>query len=210
VIAATHRDLGDEQRFRRDLYYRLNDAVIHLPPLRERKEDIPELVKYFLHQHAAELGAIGSEFAPSAMDYLQRQTWPGNVRELRNAVRKALLLARGHRIDLAIIGQVLDQTKLFPGVPTRAGESPFVRKQPLAVYVSQLLDEAERGERADVATTLTEWAEREIYGQAICLADGHQAKAAKWLGVSRPTIRQKLSYYNLRPATESGRTREVE
>src|SRR5439155_3394396 len=84
VLSATHRDLEravEEKQFRRDLYYRLNDAVIRLPPLRERKEDIPELVSFFLRQHVAELGAIGSTIGPEAMRFLQRQPWPGNVRE---------------------------------------------------------------------------------------------------------------------------------
>jgi DNA-binding NtrC family response regulator len=212
VIAATHRDLEsavEEQKFRQDLYYRLNDAVIHLPPLRERKEDIPELVSFFLQQHAAELSAIGSTFDPDAMDHLQHQSWPGNVRELKNVVRKALLLARGHRIDLGIISKVLEQTKLFEGGSPQAGESPSGAMQPLMVYVSKLLDEAERGERQDIAAALTEWVESEIYGQAIRLAGGQQSKAAKWLGVSRPTIREKLSHYNLRASMERGRTQQV-
>ena len=212
VVAATHRDLEsavEEQNFRRDLYYRLNDVVIHLPPLRERKEDIPEVANFFLQRHAAELSATGSTFDPDAMNHLQRQSWPGNVRELRNAVRKALLLARGHRIDLGIICKVLDEARLFHGVPAKTGGSPFVAEQPLTVYVSRLLDEAERGERKDVAAVVTGWAEREIYGQAIRLAGGQQVKAAKWLGVSRPTMRDKLSYHNLRASLDRDRAREV-
>jgi two-component system, NtrC family, response regulator len=210
VIAATHRDLEsavEERRFRLDLYYRLNDAVICLPPLRDRREDIPELANFFLQQHAAELGATGSTFDSEAIDHLQSQPWPGNVRELRNAVRKALLLARGHRIDLAIIRKVLAQARPNQGVPTRTGGTSL--EQSLAVYVSRLLDEAENGEREDVAAVLTEWVEREIYGQAIRLAEGQQSKAAKWLGVSRPTIREKLSRYSLRASTERGWTQPI-
>jgi DNA-binding NtrC family response regulator len=212
VIAATHRDLEravEEQIFRRDLYYRLNDAVIHLPPLRERKEDIPELANFFLQQHAAELGAIGSTFNAEAINQLQSQLWPGNVRELRNAVRKALLLARGHRIDLGIVRHMLGQTRLFQRAPSQTGGGPFAAEQPLTVYVSRLLDEAVRGERDDVAVVLSEWAEREIYGQAIRRAGGQQTKAAKWLGVSRPTIRDKLARYNLRPRTQRGWTEQI-
>lgn len=212
VVAATHRDLEravEEQKFRQDLYYRLNDAVIHLPPLRERKEDIPELANFFLQQHAAELGAIGSTFDAEALHRLQSQPWPGNVRELRNAVRKALLLARGHRIDLGIVRSVLAQARLFQRVPPQTGGRPVAGEQPLAVYVSRLLDEAVLGEREDVAVVLTEWVEREIYGQAIRLAGGQQTKAAKWLGVSRPTIRGKLARYHLRPPTERGWTEQI-
>ncbi len=207
VIAATHRDLEravEEKQFRRDLYYRLNDAVIRLPPLRERKEDLPELVSFFLQQHAAELGAVGSTIDRAALNFLQRQPWPGNIRELRNVVRKALLLAHGNSIDLNILQTVLDETKIIHrrSIRIQPGSTPSVADQPLAAYISELLDSAERGDRQDVAAALTEWAEREIYGQAILLAEGDQTRAAKWLGVSRPTIREKLSRYDLRPGRE--------
>src|SRR5206468_4710283 len=96
IIAATHRDLEnavEEKTFRRDLYYRLNVAVIRLPPLRERLEDIPELVRYFLSRHGPELGSSSPIITDEAMQLLSQQSWPGNVRELKNAVCKALVLA---------------------------------------------------------------------------------------------------------------------
>jgi len=200
VIAATHLDLEQAvagKKFRQDLYYRLNDAVVRLPPLRERKEDIPELVYFFIQQHAAELDAVGSTIDKEAIQYLQDQPWHGNVRELRNVVRKALLVARGHRIDVHIIAKLLDETRIFrrPPAPADAGQS-------LPAYVSQLLDSAEQGECEDVAGRIVEWAEREIYGQAIRLAEGDQSRASRWLGVSRPTLREKLSRYDLRPVME--------
>jgi DNA-binding NtrC family response regulator len=212
VIAATHRNLEsavEEKTFRHDLYYRLNDSVIRLPPLRERKEDIPELANFFLRQHATELDATGSTIDPEAMNHLQQEPWPGNVRELRNAIRKALLLACGHRIDLAIVRRVLDETRVFRRVPVHPHSTTSVADQPLAAYVSELLDAAERGEREDVAVALTQWAEREIYGQAILLARGDQSQATRWLGVSRATMREKLSRYNLRPAKDGIRKERV-
>ena len=212
VIAATHRDLEravEEKQFRRDLYYRLNDAVIRLPSLRERKEDIPDLVGFFLNQHAAELGASGSRMDAAAMTYLQQQPWPGNVRELRNAVRKALLLAHGNPIDLAVIHKVLDETRILHRAPAQSGARLSVADQPLEAYVSALLESAEHGERQDVATALSEWVEREIYGQAILLADGDKTKAAGWLGVSRHTLREKLSRYDMRPTTQRVREKPL-
>ena len=205
VLAATHRDLEtavEENKFRRDLYYRLNDAIIHLPPLRDRKEDIPELASLFLQQDAPELGAAGSGIAPDALKALKQHSWPGNVREFRNAIRKLLLLARGLRnIEASDVRKVLDETRLFYRIPTQPGESPSA-DQPVAVYVSELLDAAEAGEASDVATSVLEWAEREIYSQALQLAHGDQTKVAEWLGVSRPTVRQKLWRYKLRPSSE--------
>jgi DNA-binding NtrC family response regulator len=205
VIAATHRDLEravEEKQFRRDLYYRLNDAVIRLPPLRDRQEDIPDLVSFFLQQHAAELGAIGSTIDSEGLRLLQLHPWPGNVRELRNAVRKALLLAHGRPIDPGIIKRALDETKVFRRTPAQHAAPPSQADSPLAVHVSKLLDSAALGERQDVAAALTEWAERDIYSQAIALAEGDQTKAARWLGVSRVTMRERLLRYNLRPARE--------
>src|SRR5207244_5887952 len=99
VIAATNRDLEaaiKQQQFREDLYYRLSVVVITLPPLRERKEDIPELVRYFLRKYAAELGVADPSIHGNATEFLQTQNWPGNVRELENVIRKVLLLAQGY------------------------------------------------------------------------------------------------------------------
>ncbi|HYV30194.1 MAG TPA: helix-turn-helix domain-containing protein, partial [Candidatus Binatia bacterium] len=124
------------------------------------------------------------------------QPWHGNVRELRNVVRKALLAARGRCIDRPIIAQVLDETGIFrrPPAPAHAGQS-------VADHVSQLLDNAERGECEDAARGVIEWAEREIYGQAIRLAEGDQSRASQWLGVDRRTVREKLSRCRPGPAS---------
>ena len=160
------------------------------------------MVSFFLRQHVAELGAIGSTIGPEAMKFLQLEPWPGNVRELRNLVRKALLVAHGQPIDQGLLRRMLDETKMLPRIATHPGRAPSMADQSLAAYASKLLDSAERGERQDVAAALADWAEREIYGQVIHMAEGEQTKAAKWLGVSRPTMREKLSRYNLRPAAE--------
>ena len=98
IIAATHRDLGvamNENRFREDLFYRLNVICITLPPLRERAEDIPELVRHFLHRQSVEMGIDGRSIEDEAIEFLQHQLWPGNVRELENIVRRALLVPLG-------------------------------------------------------------------------------------------------------------------
>src|SRR5205085_10525854 len=96
IIAASNVVLQQEVRagrFREDLYYRLAEYVITLKPLRERKEDIPQLARRFLADMALELGRPGPEFSDAAMDILLEHAWPGNVRELRNVVRRAALLA---------------------------------------------------------------------------------------------------------------------
>ena len=104
-IAATNKDLEpliEARTFRPDLYYRLNVVSIKLPPLRERREDIPLLVDHFLHKHCASMNRLEApRVAPEAMDLLVRYEWPGNVRELENAVERALVIARGPELKPA-------------------------------------------------------------------------------------------------------------
>src|SRR5262249_7313425 len=91
VICATHRDLETairQKQFRGALSYRLNAVFITLPPLRERREDVPDLVRYFLGKYGAELGNASPSIPPEAMEFLQTQSWPGNVRELENVIRR--------------------------------------------------------------------------------------------------------------------------
>jgi len=193
VIAATHRDLEQairDKQFREDLFYRLNVAVIQLPPLRDRREDIPGLVRYFLQRYGQELGAPNAAIGNDALQFLQQQPWPGNVRELENVVRKAMLLARGFTINPEIVRTALAQSR-----PPRPAAD-----QTLASYVADLLGRASRGELENVHAALTEATERELYAQAIQLAQGNQAKAAKWLGISRPTMREKLIQHGLHPS----------
>jgi DNA-binding NtrC family response regulator len=191
VLAATHRDLEAamrEKQFREDLFFRLNVVVIEVPPLRKRPEDIPDTVRYFLARYGAELGIKEPSIHPEALRFLQQQPWPGNVRELENAVRKALLRARGYPIGLD------DASRACAGSPALG-----VSRQSLAGCVSELLAAASRGEIENAHAALIEAAERELFTQAIQLAQGNQAKAARWLGISRLTMREKLTRLGLHP-----------
>jgi DNA-binding NtrC family response regulator len=196
VIAATHCDLEraiQEKKFREDLFYRLTVVVITLPPLRDRKEDVPELVKYFLHKYGSELGNEQPSIQPEAIQFLQVQSWPGNVRELENVVRKVLLLARGFSIGLEHVRSALAGAAL----PSRKAD-PSLRD-----YAGELLAAAQRGELEDAHAQLMAAAEKEIFTQAIQLAHGNQAKAARWLGISRLTLREKLTQLGLHPSQNS-------
>jgi len=195
VLAATHRDLESaikSKQFREDLYYRLSVVVIHLPPLRDRKEDIPDLAKYFLRKHAAELGVADPSISAEAMDSLRTENWPGNVRELENVIRKVLLLAQDYTINPDHVRAALTH----PAPPAEAAY------QTLREQVDALLAAAQRGELADAHDRLLKAAEREIFTRAIDLAHGNQAKAARWLGVSRLTMREKLHQFGIHPAQE--------
>jgi len=201
VIAATHRDLKlaiFEKEFREDLYYRLNVAVVYLPPLRERREDIPSLVECFMQRYGKELvGNPEPQIHADALECLQEMSWPGNVRELENVVRRALVSSHGI-ISLSDVQEAIAQdTVVKSAASLPAGD------QPLAAYVSDLLAKVMGGEVEDAHVRVTAAAERELYSQAIHLAGGNQSKAAKWLGVSLPTMREKLVRYGLHPTRES-------
>ena len=192
ILAATHRNLEEAieaKEFRLDLFHRLNVAVIYLPPLAQRREDIPDLVNYFLTRYSAEFNMERPSIGADAVEFLQQQTWPGNVRELENIVRKALIASRGYPISLEHLRSALTK----PNPPRPAGD------QKLTDYVAELLAQAQLGEGGNASEILTEAVERELYGQAIRLANGDQTKAARWLGVSRPTMREKLTRYGLYP-----------
>lgn len=196
VLAATHRDLEAAMKqnlFREDLFYRLSVVVITLPPLRERKEDIPDLVNYFLARYASELGVNDPSISSEAMEVLQTQPWPGNVRELENVVRKMLLSSQGYTIRTDHVQGVLSKT-LSSGGDTN---------QTLRVYVDELLAAAQRGELADAHARVLRAAEKEIFTRAIALAQGNQAKAARWLGVSRLTMREKLIQFGSHPGRDN-------
>jgi nitrogen regulation protein NR(I) len=195
IIAATHRDLDAlmrEKRFREDLFYRLNVAVIDLPPLRERKEDLPELIRYFLEKHGPELGNSQPAIQAEALQILHGQAWPGNVRELENVVRKAILLARGYTITAEQVSAIL----------ATASQAPSTSTQSLRDFVATLLAAAQRAEVNDAYDQLLKAAERELFSQAIELAQGNQARAARWLGISRLTMREKLTQFGLHPNQE--------
>jgi DNA-binding NtrC family response regulator len=191
VLAATHRDLQtaiSEKEFREDLFYRLTVVVLRVPPLSDRTEDIPDLVRFFMQRYAAELGVDSPAIQPDALDWLQKQLWPGNVRELENVVRQSLLASRPFAIGLERVQQVL----------ARARKPAATAGQTHAAYVADLLARVERGEEHDAFAKMVADLEPELYAQAIRLAQGNQAKAARWLGVTRLKMREKLSQLGLR------------
>jgi nitrogen regulation protein NR(I) len=195
VVAATHHDLETairERQFREDLYYRLSVVVVTLPPLRHRREDIPELVRYFLHKHGPELGNPGPSIHPEALEFLQAQSWPGNVRELENVTRKALLLAQTYTINVDHVRTALNKTSGPAVSPPKAFEE----------HVEELLAAGRRGELTDAHARVLETAEREVVTRAIQQAHGNQAKAARWLGISRITMRAKLVQFGLHPSQD--------
>jgi nitrogen regulation protein NR(I) len=185
VLAATHRDLEAaivEKEFREDLLFRLNVVTIQLPSLHERTEDIPELVRYFIRRYAPELGIENPSIQAEAIAVLQSHTWPGNVRELENVVRQTLLAAGSFAIGANHVRDVLQRSSKRE---SQAGHTH-------AKYITDLLADAEHGKISDAYWRMIGDLEAELFTQAIERAGGNQAKAARWLGITRLKLREKL------------------
>lgn len=195
IIAATHRDLEAairERLFREDLFYRLSVVTIKLPPLNQRADDIPDMVRYFLRRYGPEAGVAAPAITPEAITLLQSQTWPGNVRELENTVRKALLIARDYTISQDHVKEVLAKSR----------EPAAVSTQSHTAYITALMDQVERGEIQNAFAKMLADLEPELYSQAIRRAHGNLTKAAQWLGVTRLKMREKLKEFGLHPAQD--------
>ena len=195
VLAATHRDLAEAialREFREDLYFRLSVVTVELPLLSERLEDIPELVRYFMRRYAPDLRITSPSIQAEAMAELQTQSWPGNVRELENVVRQALLLARPFGVGVEHVRQAL----------ARSQRPAPVADQTHGAYVAGLLTRAEQGELQGAYWRMIEELEPELFAQAIRRAHGNQALAARWLGVTRLKMREKLRQLGLHPGRD--------
>jgi DNA-binding NtrC family response regulator len=194
VIAASNRDLLAEAaagRFREDLYYRLNVVPIVLPPLRDRREDIPELVAHFLDLYNEQNDRYVAHIEPRALSALQQYQWPGNVRELQNYVERAVVMAPGDELTL----------DLLPPVVT-SGRAP--RAIGVALDFNSLAEELvhlglnEAGSAAeDVHSRIVDRVEREVIAQVLDECEGIQIKAAGRLGINRNTLHKKLKQYGL-------------
>ncbi len=199
VLAATHRNLEAmirDGKFREDLFHRLNVVCLQLPPLRERREDIPVLVQHFLRKYAVDFGIESPTISADAQAVLQADSWPGNVRELENMTRRLLLAARGLSINADAVRQIL---------AARNAEAAATGHS-FTGFAGDLLARAQKGELQDAHALMLAAAEREILTQAITLAEGNQAKAARWLGLSRFTLREKLRQLGLHPDSTEARS----
>jgi DNA-binding NtrC family response regulator len=175
LLAATNKNLAELVRagtFREDLYFRLKVVDVTLPPLRERKDDIPLLVQAFMKEFARENEKPVKEIRPEAMDALLAYSWPGNVRELRTAIEHAVVLSRGDKIGLR------DLPATVRGEERGMGTTG----------VKSIL--------AGGTITVKE-AEKELIVQALKECRGNRSEAARKLGMSRRTLHRKLHTYHL-------------
>jgi transcriptional regulator with GAF, ATPase, and Fis domain len=177
VLAATHQNLEQwirEGRFREDLYYRLNVITITVPALRERREDVPELVQHFLRVHAQRAGRPPPQMDDDALLLLKRFPWPGNIRQLENVVERAVVVADGDLITADDLPPELLTPAVDPAPPTKGATSGPVSWR----------HDREREEKEGLV-------------RALAAADGNKAEAARALGMARSTLLSRLKKYGL-------------
>ncbi len=199
VIAASNRNLAAEvqsERFREDLYWRLNVVPVEIPPLRERREDITELVAHFLsvYSEANDCHVVHIEHA--AMDALRQYHWPGNVRELQNYVERAVVMAEGDELHLellpdAVRGAALVEPEQSPDPPRQVDVETLIQE-----VVGQGLSETDPNE-SGLHPKIVNRVERELIAQVMQQCNNVQTQAAARLGINRNTLHKKLKEYNL-------------
>ena len=171
IIAATNQDLHaalEQGTFREDLYYRLNVVPLNIPPLRERKQDIPFLANHFIRKLAADSGSAVESITDAAMERLMAYHWPGNVRELENVIERSLVLCRGSQLDAGDV---------------RLESAPRPRSQNGQHFLPEGL-------------TLDQY-EQELIREALRRADGNKSHAARLLGLTRNALRYRLTQMGL-------------
>ena len=182
IFAATNRNLYDlvqAKKFRLDLYYRLNVVTIEMPPLRERKEDIPVLVQHYLKRYSEKYHCTCKGISQRALNFLQEHSWQGNIRELKNLIEKLVILAKCEKIDIDDLPPILFEQK-NAGAPSKKEEKVFKHDE---------AGKADAGSRNGLSLKVME---AEYIKSALKLADGNQRKAARLLDISRDTLRYRL------------------
>jgi len=201
IISATNRDLSDltrEGRFREDLFYRLNVFPIFIPPLRERRDDVPALARHFITRFAAEEHKAVAGMTPEAADLLERFSWPGNVRQLENTIFRAVVLCDGSMLDIcdfpqiaAAMGVDARVRRAFSMADMQAHETPgFAPVLPASPYALSATDAAGHMRKLEEM-------ESEIIRLAISRYDGHMSEVARRLGIGRSTLYRKLKEFGL-------------
>jgi DNA-binding NtrC family response regulator len=201
IISATNRDLAEltkEGRFREDLFYRLNVFPIFVPPLRERRDDIPALARHFITRFAVEEHKPVAGLTPEAADLLERYSWPGNVRQLENTIFRAVVLCDGSLLDVCDFPQIASAMGV-EARPRRAASvadaqalaaATFSPALPPTPYTMTVVDAAGHMRRMEDM-------ESEIIRTAISRYDGHMSEVARRLGIGRSTLYRKLKEFGL-------------
>ncbi len=198
IIAATNRQLDiavSEKTFREDLYYRLNVIPISLPPLKERKEDIPELIDLFTSRFSEEYELPKLGISTSALKKLTAYEWPGNVRELENAIKRALVMCSGQMLLTEHFSQILNEPTPSSNIEDTQNLNQHVYALLQEQVTQYLQSEAEEGQLHDAIRKIFE---RPLLKIVLEHTNGNQTKAADILGINRNTLHTKLTEYGIK------------
>jgi transcriptional regulator with PAS, ATPase and Fis domain len=196
VIAASNRDLADEiqqEKFREDLYWRLNVIPIELPPLRKRREDIPALIAHFLQHYSSLNDRYVVHIERQAMQALQDYHWPGNVRELQNYIERSVVMAESDELTM----------QSLPGCVTGASKPSTLSVARALDFDSLVVDVVQEGirmsspDQTDLHSKVVDRVEKELIAQVLASCSFVQTKAAMRLGINRNTLHKKMKDYNL-------------
>jgi nitrogen regulation protein NR(I) len=197
IIAATNQNLDaliEQGKFRNDLYYRLRGVTIHLPPLREHREDIAELAHYFLFRFNKQLGTAVQSISPEALELLEQYEWPGNVRELQSVIREALIVSAGSTILPDFLPAELHQAEVAEAeADSESSPMPEMAWDALQAFVEAAVAKGE----TDVYRRALERFDRLVVSYILRHSGGQQNRAAEILGLSRVTLRAKLRHMQL-------------
>jgi transcriptional regulator with PAS, ATPase and Fis domain len=174
IISATNHDLTkliEQKKFRQDLYFRIKGVSISLPPLRDRPDDIPELVEYFLKEAVEETGSAVSRISDAAMAVLAGYSWPGNIRQLRNSIRTMVVMCDRDELDLQHIPAEVHQVRQLTGVS--------------------------RTTASDLSGLPLEQLEKQAIIDTLAKTNNNRQKAAKILGIGQRTLYRKIKEYGL-------------
>ncbi|MHC1698395.1 MAG: sigma-54-dependent transcriptional regulator [Geobacteraceae bacterium] len=189
IVAATNQDLEGsvrEKTFREDLYYRLNVVPIHLVSLRERKEDIPLLVEYFLKKACSEMEMPTKQCTHEALSLLSSYAWPGNVRELENTIKRAVILSSDPLLS------VDDFSGLRPNIGASSRNEELSLEALVEMKLRSSLGNLDKMESGDLYGLILEQMERPLIRFVLEKTRGNQVKAAEILGINRNTLRKKI------------------
>ena len=191
VVAATNQELQERVRnreFREDLYYRLNVVPITLAPLRERSEDVPALVEYFLERACAELEVPTKQCAPEAVELLCNYAWPGNVRELENTIKRAVILSGDPILTSADFTGLSNRQETIHAMPQEQSLESLVEMK-----LRGSMNGIEKLDKGDIYDRVLEQVERPLIRITLEKTRGNQVRAADILGINRNTLRKKIS-----------------
>ncbi len=191
ILAATNQNLEKmvkEKKFREDLFFRLNVIPIHLPPLRERKEDIPLLCEYFLAKLGQETGILRKTLSPEAMQMLEGYRWPGNIRELENVIKRAAILSANETLHVQDFAFFLGKG----AEDTQREIEEMGLEELIASRLQSFLAKLGDLETTNLYETIMEMAERPLIRLILKQTGQNQIRAAKILGINRNTLRKKI------------------